>query len=116
MAPRTGNNRDVAILKEPTSVKDEILGYVDGFAQFGTWRVSLKDIPLVKSEQDANVLHVLEGNFRQDVWDRFFGGKEIQIEIRGLTLKVLELVRPNPKDNVLQAQCARKKSTATTAA
>lgn len=116
MAPRTGNYRDVAILKEPTSVKDEILGYVDGFAQFGVWRVSMKDLPFVKSEQDANVLHLLEGLFRVDVWDRFFGGKEIQIEIRGLTLKVLELVRPFDKDNVLQAHCARKKSMATTEA
>lgn len=112
MAQRTGNYRDVAILKESAdTTKDEIKGYIVAFVQFGTWRVSVKDLPFVKSEQDANVLHVLEGNWRQDLWDRFYAGTKLQIIARNQKLKILELVRPNGKDNVLQAHCALDKTT-----
>lgn len=106
---RTGNYRHVAVLYAASAVKDEIKGYIDTWTQFGTWRCSVNDVPLVKSEQDANVLHTVEGNWRQDIWDRFYSGVKMQFviaSISDLQLKPLAVVNPPPQNRVLQVHTA----------
>lgn len=105
----TGYYRHVAVLYAAAATKDEIKGYVETWAQFGTWRVSVTDLPIVKSEQDANVLHIVEGVWRQDIWDRFYGQTRLRFvitDLSGLTLKALALVNPVPQNRVLQVHMA----------
>ena len=105
----TGYYRHVAVIYAATATKDEIKGYIDGWAQIGTWRVSVTDLPVVKSEQDANVLHIVEGVWRQDIWDRFYGPDRLRLvitDLSGLKLKPLAVVNPVPQNRVLQVHTA----------
>lgn len=111
MAPRTGNYRHVATLQVSVPVKDPHLGRTETWPNFGTWRVSVTDLPFVKTEHDSTVLHLVEGLWRQDIWDRFFGGKTVRILVNGMTLKALALVNVGEVSRVLQVHAAKIVST-----
>lgn len=105
---RTGRYDRVATLQATASITvDTHRGSTENFAQFGTWRCSVDDKPFVRDEENSTVLHVLEGLWRQDIWDRFNGGKTVRILVDGMTLKVLALENPVPRYRVMKVHAAK---------
>lgn len=106
---RTGRYEHVALLQSATgAVLDSKRGRVETFSQWGTWRVSVTDVARVRDEKDNSVLHVLEGLWRQDIWDRFFGtGRTVRIVVKGMTLKVLNLENPDGRKRLMKAHTAK---------
>ena len=105
---RTGRYDRVAKLYATASITvDSHRGSTENFAQFGTWRCAAKDVPAVRDEENSTVLHVLEGLWRQDIWDRFNGGKTVRIVVDGMTLKALALENPVPRFRILKVHAAK---------
>ena len=105
---RTGRYRHVASLQAASSVTmDPHRGRIENFTSFGTWRCAITDQPMVKTEQDAVVMYLLEGLWRKDAWDKFSAGKTVRVVAKGMTLKALAMVNVGQINMVLQIHAAR---------
>lgn len=110
---RTGRYRHFAELQAAVVGEDELKGRTESqWPRFGDWRCSVTEKPLVLSETESAVIYMVEGLYRQDLWDRFYGGDTIRLVITGmttrpLTLKAMEVINPDWRNKVLVVHAAK---------
>jgi hypothetical protein len=105
--PSAGERRTKCTLQYATPTLDAMGGRGEPvWTDFGTWQVKVATVPVIASDTEAVILYQAEGQYRQDLVDRFKDGEGIRIVSNGLTLKVFQIENPLLVNRTLIAHCA----------
>lgn len=105
--PSAGERRTKCTLQYASETADPIGGRsATSWTDFGSWNAKVSTVPVISSDTEAVILYQAEGQYRQDIVDRFKTGAGIRIVSNGLTLKVFQIENPLLLNRTLIAHCA----------
>jgi head-tail adaptor len=102
-----GQRRHFVSLQKGVSTTDAMGGRTQSWDTYARIWAAIDEQPLVVSEVQATVLYQVTMPFRQDTYDLYIAGTQLQVVTATKTLKVLEVINAEERNRDLVLHCAR---------